>query len=158
VAEQTLTDAERLLIRALAGHQQSYTVQDENGHDVEFNPSEQAHYTLTTERLHAGLVSEAILDALLDPANHNPATGGIEAMSLPLGDADRRLLATALMNEDEPITPELLHGTIEALRRRSLEVRQRELKIAIADAERKGNVELLTTLLQEKLTIDRSLR
>jgi DNA primase len=157
-AEPALTDSERLLIRALAGGELTYTVQDENGHDVEFSPGQQAHYTLTTERLHAGLSSEAILDALLDPANHHPELGGVDPTALPLGDADRRLLATALMNEDEPITPELLHGAIEALRRRSLEARQRELKVAIADAERKGNLDQVASLLQEKLSIDRYLR
>jgi DNA primase len=62
------------------------------------------------------------------------------------------------MDEHEIITPELLHSSIEALRRRHLEHRQRELKGLIADAERRNSNEELHQHLQEKLEIDRQLR
>ena len=47
---------------------------------------------------------------------------------------------------------------IEALRRRKLEARQRELKEQIAEAERKNDAQRLRELITEKLELDRQLR
>lgn len=41
------------------------------------------------------------------------------AMSLPLEDADRELLASLLMNRQEELTPELLDGVLNWLRKRA---------------------------------------
>ena len=62
------------------------------------------------------------------------------------------------MDENEPLTPESLRAAFEALRRRRLEHRQRELKSLIADAERKQDSVTLGQLLREKMGIDKLLR
>jgi DNA primase len=85
-------------------------------------------------------------------------TEGRDPMSLELAEADRRIMAAALMDEDEPLTPESLHAALEALRRRRLEHRQRELKSLIADAEGKQDSAMLGQLLREKMSIDKLLR
>jgi hypothetical protein len=61
------------------------------------------------------------------------------------------------MREEEELTPELLEGAIEALHRRGLERRRRELQREIAEAERKQDSATLTRLLQDKLNVDRAL-
>jgi hypothetical protein len=76
---------------------------------------------------------------------------------LPIGDSDRQLLAAILMREEEELTPELLEGAIEALHRRGLERRRRELQRQIAEAERKQDLTALSGLLQERQTLDRAL-
>jgi hypothetical protein len=97
------------------------------------------------------VVSESLLDALLAaPAAPDP-------LSLPLGDTDRKLLAAALMQEDEELLPELVDGAIEALRRRQLERRQRQIQMEIAEAEKRKDVAVLGQLVQEKLQVDRAL-
>jgi DNA primase len=150
--QSTLMDAERVVIRALtSGEQYNVAYEDENHEHHVYSPSEQAHYTLVSENLHRGLATEVLLDELLKAEGQDP-------MSLPLTEDQQRLLATVLMDENEIITPELLHSSIEALRRRHLEHRQRELKGLIADAERRNSTEELHQLLAEKLELDRQLR
>lgn len=154
--EAQVTDAERILIRALAssGEWQAADthISSREGAEVEFDPARQARFTLVGDRLHEGLAAESLLEALLN------ADSGIEdAMNLPLGDSDRQLLAAVLMREEEELTPELLEGAIEALRRRCLERRRRELQHRIAEADRKQDSATLTTLLQEKLELERAL-
>ncbi len=127
-----LTGAERVLIRALAGgvglgHE---GVSSREGEDPEFDPQRQARFALASERLHEGLSAETLIAALAQAV-----TEGRDPMSLELAEADRRIMAAALMDEDEPLTPESLQAALEALRRRRLEHRQRELKSLIADAE-----------------------
>ncbi|HYE24765.1 MAG TPA: toprim domain-containing protein, partial [Clostridia bacterium] len=152
--QSPLTDAERLVIRALTGGEQFNTVyQDDNGEDVVYSPAEQARYALVSENLHVGLATEGLINLLLQASGE-----GQDPLALALSDSDRALLASVLMKEDEVITPELLHSAVEALRRRRLEARQRELKAAIAEAERKQDGQRLTELLQEKLDIDKRLR
>jgi DNA primase len=150
--QSPLIDAERVLIRALtSGEQYNVAYEDENHEHHVYSPSEQAHFTLVNENLHRGLSTEALLDELLKAEGQDP-------MSLPLSEDQQRVLASVLMDEHEIITPELLHSSIEALRRRHLEHRQRELKGLIADAERRNSNEELHQHLQEKLEIDRQLR
>lgn len=150
--QSPLIDAERVLIRALtSGEQYNVAYEDENHEHHVYSPSEQAHYTLVTENLHRGLSTESLLDSLLKAEGQDP-------MSLPLPEDQHRTLATVLMDEQEDITPELLHSAIEALRRRHLEHRQRELKSLISDAERRNAQSEMLQLLQEKLELDRQLR
>jgi DNA primase len=150
--QSSLMDAERVVIRALtSGEQYNVAYEDENHEHHVYSPSEQAHYTLVSENLHRGLATEALLDELLKAEGH-------DAMSLPLSDDQHRVLAEVLMDEHETITPELLHSSIEALRRRHLEHRQRDLKGLISDAERRNSTEELHRLLAEKLELDRQLR
>jgi hypothetical protein len=79
-------------------------------------------------------------------------------MSANLSEDDKRVLAECLMKEGEELTPELLEGAIDALRRRHLEQRQRELHRLIEDAERKNDSATLTRLVQEKEEVARALR
>jgi DNA primase len=157
-AEAQVTQAERILIRALASAGQ---VQAEGGRlsardgvDEEFDPARQAQFALSSERLHDGLATEGLLDALL---RADLAETGADPLSLPLPEADQRRLAATLMQEDEELTPELLEGAIEALRRRHLQRRQRQIQVQIAEAERRQDSAVLGQLLREKLELDRTL-
>ncbi|HZQ24790.1 MAG TPA: DNA primase [Terriglobales bacterium] len=128
--EVQVTDAERLLVRALASSSEMQAGEHfsaRDGAEEEFDPARQARFALESERLHEGLASEALLTALL------PAAGEVaDPMSLPLSEGDQKLLATVLMKEDEQLTPERVEGALRALRRihlrRKLEQLQRELE------------------------------
>jgi hypothetical protein len=78
-------------------------------------------------------------------------------MALPLSDSDRRLLASTLLREDEPLSAELLEEALEALRRRHLESQRRRLRTQIAEAERTNDAQALARLMQEKVKLDRAL-
>ncbi len=153
-AEAQITEAERILIRALATatEMQAHNgrISERDGAEEEFDPARQAGFVLRDERLHEGLGTEALLEKLL-------AAEGLPAMSLPLTDAERQLLADCLMREEEELTPELLEEAVNALRRRDLERRQRDLKTRIAEAERRQDTAEVARLLQEKLNVDMAL-
>jgi DNA primase len=152
--EAAITEAERLLLQALAsGRELAFTYQDENGQEQAYNPAEQAYYTLSAEQLHKGLRAEALIDAVL-----KALAEGADLMSLPLTDEDRALFMSVLMKDHESLTAELLHGAIEALRRRQLEHRRRELVRQIAEAARKNDYPEVARLGQEKQEVDRALR
>ncbi|MGH9557041.1 MAG: DNA primase [Terriglobales bacterium] len=152
VAAQQITDAERILVRALAaaGQVQVEHSTTASEPDEQLDLGRRARYTLSTENLHLGLTAESLIQALLGAESTDP-------MSLPLSESDRRLLAVTLMDEREELTPGLLEGAIEALRRLHLERRQRSLKTQIAEAERRQDSGVLAQLLREKLAVDRAL-
>src|SRR5262249_7943281 len=112
---------------------------------------------LSKERLHAGLGTEALLQVLLENALLENANRIDDLMSLPLPEAGQQKLAALLMEEDEPLTAELLEGALSALRRRQLVQREQEIKRAIVEAERSNDLATLLRLKQEKLEIDRKL-
>jgi DNA primase len=152
--EAALTEAERLLLQALAsGNELSFVFEDENGNEQVYNPAEQAYYTLSSERLHQGLRAETLIDAIL-----KGLAEGADLMTLPLSDQDRALFMSVLMQDHEQLTAELLHGAIEALRRRHLEHRQRELRRQIAEAERNKDPIAMARFMQEKQQVDSALR
>jgi DNA primase len=132
--EPQLTEAEKVLIRALAAGA-NWAVQIR----ADLAP------ILVEEQLHRGLGSEALIDVLLNSA---------EAQLPP---DQERLLALVLMQEKEELTSDLVHQSLEALRRGAMERRQKELKARIAEAERKNDSASLAALLQEKLQLDRAL-
>lgn len=143
-AHTEITLAERVLVRALS----STLPEDEavRGRATE---------VLLAEGLHAGLTSGSLLEALLQNAR---AEGSVDPMSLPLDQADRGLLAWAVMREDEPLTQELLEGALEALRHiAQVAQREGEIKRGIEEAERRGDLQALLRLKQEKLELDRRL-
>jgi DNA primase len=153
--ETQVTDAERILIRALASASEMQTgeghLSARDGAEEEFDPARQARYALSKERLHEGLASELLIDALL-----NSGDEGADVMSLPMSDGERRLLAAILMKEDEELTAERVEGAVRALwrisYRRKLEQIQRELEAgANKDPGRRQ------ALLQEKVRIKRAL-
>lgn len=145
-----ISDAEKILIRALAsGRVEDPSPHDRFGDETGFDPARQVRFVLSEERLHEGLATASLIDQMLQ-AEGDP-------MSLPLGDADRRLLADTLMKEDEELTPELVESTVTALRRRGLERKQREIRARIQEAERKQDSQELAKLLREKVEVDRAL-
>jgi DNA primase len=149
----SITDAERILIRALSNTHELVRgnhVSSRDGAEEEFDPCRQARFALEQEPLHLGLGTETLITALLESEDVDPS-------SLQVDDRDHKILAECLMNEDELLTPELLEGAVGALRRRHLEHQQRDLKGKIADAERKNDSAALAALLREKLEIDRAL-
>jgi DNA primase len=153
--EAQVTDAEKLLIRALASagemnaSDEYFSARD--GAEEEFNPARQAHFVLKNERLHVGLATESLIETLLDSAAETA-----DVMELPLPDSDRSLLAAILLKEDEELTAERLEGAVRALRRiqlrRKLEQVQRQLQ-----ATRNQEPGQLQALLAEKLRLKRAL-
>src|SRR5437899_1517904 len=152
--EAQVTDAEKILIRALASGAEMQSSEEHlssrDGAEEEFDPARQAQFALRNESLHVGLATESLIEALLNasPQTTNP-------MDLPLSDGDRNLMAAILMKEDEELTPERLEGAVRALRRiqlrRKLEQVQRELQGRGLDSSR------VQALLQEKLRLKRIL-
>jgi len=136
--------SEKVLLRAL-----SSTIPEETG------LGRRAREALRAERLHLGLGTESLLQALVESAADNSSR---DPMSLDLDDASRALLFRVLMREDEPLTAELLEGAIEALRHvAQLAQREGEIKRGIEQAERQGDFQTLLRLKQEKLELDRKL-
>jgi len=153
--EAQVTDAEKLLIRALTSAGEMQTSEERisarDGTEEEFDPARQAHFVLKSERLHIGLATESLIETLL-----NSASESADLMELPLPDADRNLLAAILMKEDEDLTAERLEGAVRALRRiqfrRQMEEVQRELQAA-----KKHEPDRLRFLLREKDRLKRAL-
>jgi len=155
-AEAQITDAERILVRALASATEMRAseghLSGRDGAEENFDPARQAQFVLKSERFHVGLTTESLVEVLLDAG-----PGSADVMQLPLSDGDRRLLASVLMSEHEELTAELLEEAVMALRRRQLEQRQRVIKTLIANAEHSKDASALTRLVQEKQEIDRAL-
>jgi DNA primase len=135
-AEAQATDAERILVRALASARQmnpdAKHVSARDGArdfviDEEFDPARQAQYAFQSEGLHRGLATESLVEALL-----NAGADVADVMEVPCSESERRMLATILLKEDEELTAERLEGAVRALRRihlrRRLEETQRQLK------------------------------
>jgi len=161
VAEAQITDAERILVRALASAGELLTSEERlsgerlsgrDGAEKDFDPARQAHFVLKGERFHIGLTSESLVEVFL-----NAGEECADVMQLPMSEGDRRLLASVLMSEHEELTAELLEEAVSALRRRQLEHRQRVIKTLIANAEHSKDLPTLTKLVQEKQEIDRAL-
>jgi DNA primase len=115
-AEAQITDAERILIRALASAGQMQPgenhISARDGAEEEFDPARQARYALENDPLHRGLTTESLVDALL---NAGPEVADV--MDVPQSEADRRMLASILLKEDEELTPELLERAVRALQK-----------------------------------------
>ena len=155
-AENQATDAEKILIRALASATEMIASEERTssreGADEEFDPARQAQFALHSERLHEGLATESLIEALL---NTMPEQSNILELEIP--DSDRNLLAAVLMKEEEDLTAERIEGAVRALRRirdrRKLEQIQNEL-----ESSRNQEPERLQALLQEKIRLKLALR
>lgn len=157
-----VTDAERILIRALASARQmlsgdAHVSEDGDAReftkDEEFDPARQAQYVLQSEGLHRGLATESLVEALL-----NAGADVADVMEVRCSESERRTLASILLKEDEELTAERLDGAVRALRRihlrRRLEQVQRELNKPGVNGDR----ELRNELLVEKDRLSRALR
>jgi DNA primase len=152
-AKRHLTDAERVLIRALASRDLGQSpATSREGQDPDFEPARQAHFFLTQERLHEGFSSQALIDALLTAHEQ-----GLDPMSLPLDENDRRRVASVLMDDHEDLTPELLENAVRSLRKRHILRRLDDLQHQLKDAERRNDAVLSARLLQERVKLRRAM-
>lgn len=152
-AEAQITDAEKILIRALASATEMQTseahLSAREGVEEEFDPCRQAQFALKSEGLHQGVAAESLIEVLLrSEATH--------VTDLPLPEGDRNLLASILMKDDEELSAERLEGAVRALRRiqlrRKLERVQRELQ-----STRGQDTGQIQALLEEKMRLKRAL-
>ncbi len=152
--ETQVTDAERILIRALASASQIQTSEEysssREGADEEFDPTRQAQYVLTSKRLHTGLATELLMEALL---GMEPET---DPMALSLSDSDRNLLASILMKEADELTAERVEGAAKALER--IQIRRKLEEVQQRLQSGKGlSGEDLRGLLEEKIRLKKAL-
>jgi len=153
-ANVQLTDAERVLIRALASRDLAHAAHSEReGVDPDFDAARQAHFSLTQDRLHEGTGAQGLIDALL--AAHEQ---GLDPMSLQLDDHDRRRIASILMDDREELTPELLESAIRSLHRRKILRQLDDLQHQLKDAERRNDMALSARLLQERVKLRQAVR
>jgi DNA primase len=156
-AEAQATDAEKILIRALASARQMQTGEEHlsarDGAEEEFDPSRQAQFVLQNELLHRGLATESLADSLL---NAGPEVADV--LRVPATEADRRMLASILLKEEEDLTAEVLEAAVRALRRIHLKRRQEEVQRDLKQPGLSTNKERLKELLTELERISRALR
>jgi DNA primase len=152
--EAQVTDAEKILVRALASETQFQTedyVSDRSGADEAFDPARQARYVLSAERLHVGLGTESLIEALLNTDNEtaNP-------MELPVSESDRQILAFILLKHDEDFTVEQVEGAVRALRRVQIRRRLEQIQSQL-ESFRNSDAAQLKALMDEKLRLKRVL-
>jgi len=155
--QSQVTEAEKVLIRALASARQIQTNEEHlsarDGAEEEFDPARQAAYVLANEALHRGLSTESLAESLLNvPADTS------DVLQIPASESDRRLLATILIHEEEELTPEVLEAAVRALRRIHLKREQERVRQELKKPGISGNRDLLKQLLSELERISRALR
>jgi DNA primase len=154
--EAQATDAERILVRALASARQMQPgaehVSARDGAEEEFDPARQAQYAFQSEGLHRGLATESLVEALL-----NAGAEVADVMEVPCSESERRMLASILLKEDEELTAERLEGAVRALRRihlsRRLDQIQRELKMMGASGDLQQKIRLSEEARRLKLAL-----
>jgi DNA primase len=67
-------------------------------------------------------------------------------------------LAQLLMQETEPVTSEDLEPALVTVEQHYIRHRQRAVRAAIAEAERRGELARVTELITERMELDRRLR
>jgi DNA primase len=150
-AEVQVTDAEKILIRALASTRQILPGEEHlstrDGAEEEFNPARQAAFVLQNENLHRGLATESLAECLL-----NAGTETADVLEIPASESYRRMLASILLKEDEELTADRLDGAVRALRKIVLDRRRQEINRTL---ERPGAMDLRqrAALAQERLKI-----
>jgi DNA primase len=134
-----LNECERVLVRALAA--------------ATTDPAHEAVVTALDAR--PEIFVELGITPILEQLRDRGAADPIEA--LPEG-RDRQLIAQVLFSESEPVTAEQVTAALQPLYHGFLVRRQRELRIQIAEAERKGDWTEVAVLTGEKMRLDRQLR
>jgi DNA primase len=171
--EVQVTDAEKVLIRALAsvgqmqpgadhlsarggaGLTRDFTKGFTKGFtkDEEFDPARQAQFVLQNEGLHRGLATESLAESLL-----NASGEFADVLEVPATETDRRMLATILLKEDEELSAEVIEAAVRALRRIHLRRRQEEVQQELKSPGLAADKEHLRELLTELERISRALR
>jgi DNA primase len=137
----TLTEVERVLLRALAiSDPENEQARSQAVAAVQQRPAWFEH-----------LGAYLALVALAGRAARDP-------MAVVEDEAQRALLAEALLSEVKPPEYEEVQGAIQEIEERALENRLRDLRSLIAEAERRGDFTELALLTQQKLDLDRALR
>ncbi len=156
-AEAQVTDAEKVLIRALASVRQMQTGEEHlsarDGAEEEFDPARQAQFVLQNESLHRGLATESLAESLL-----NVGREFADVLEVPATETDRRMLASILLKEDEELTAEVLEASVRALRRIHLRRRQEDVQQELKRPGLAADRERLRELLTEVERISRALR
>jgi DNA primase len=156
-AEAQVTEAEKVLIRALASARQIQTAEEHlsmrDGAEEEFDPARQAQFVLLNEGLHLGLATEALAESLLNAGPEAP-----DVLEIPASEADRRMLASILLKEEEDLTAEILEAAVRALRRVHLRRRQEEVQRELKKPGLAADKDRLRKLLAELERISRALR
>ena len=137
----TLTEVERVLMRALA-------ITDPEGEAARRIASEAV---VRQPQWFEHLGAFAAMQALAVRAANDP-------MDVVGEDAQRALLAEALMGETRVTGEAEVESALQELEERALEHRLREMRAGIAEAERRGDDAELAVLTQQKLELDRALR
>ena len=136
-----LTEVERVLLRALAIH------------DPDFERSRRLAVQAIAEQPtwfeHLGAF--AALQALSGRQARDP-------MDVIEDEAQRALLAEALLAETKPPEENEVQSAIQEIQERAIERRLRDMRAQIAEAERRGDQAELAVLTQQKLDLDRALR
>src|SRR5580700_9715928 len=156
-AEAQVTDAEKVLIRALASARQIRPGQEHvsarDGAEEEFDPARQAQFVLQNEGLHQGLATESLAECLL-----NAGYEFADVLEIPATETDRRMLATILLKEEEELTAETLEAAVRALRRIHLKRQQEQVQQDLRRPGLSSDKERLKALLSELERISRALR
>jgi DNA primase len=156
------TDAERILVRALASARQMqpgvHLSARDGARDVikeeEFDPARQARYVLQNEALHNGLATESLIEALL-----NAGAEIADVMDVRCSDDERRMLASILLKDDEEeLTAERLEGAVRALRRIHLRRRQEQVQRELKKPGVGDDKDRMRELLLEVERVSRALR
>ena len=141
VRATALTEVERVLLRALAIT------------DPDFEQSRCLAAQALAERPewfeHLGTF--AALQALAGRQANDP----MDAVEDP---AQRALLAEALLAETKPPEEREVLSAVQEIQERAIVHRQRELRVLISEAERRGDFAEVVLLTQQKLDLDRALR
>ena len=156
-AEAQVTEAEKVLVRALASARQIQTAEEHlsmrDGAEEEFDPARQAQFVLLNEGLHLGLATEALAESLLNAGPEAP-----DVLEIPASEADRRMLASILLKEEEELTAEILEAAVRALRRVHLRRHQEEVQRELKKPGLAADKDRLRQLLAELERISRALR
>jgi DNA primase len=138
-ALDNLKEAERLLLRAMAGAPESRI------------------FLLISQALHSqpqsfeGLAVTPMLWLLRD-------RGSLEPLAALPDPRQRALLAQALLRESSEVEIEQVEAALESLKYRHLEALQRRVRADIAEAERRGDWAQLAVFMAEKVKVDRQMR
>jgi len=153
--ESQITDAELILIRALASANEIQIAEEHlsarDGAEEEFDPARQARFVLQSDRLHEGLATESLVETLL-------AAGPeiTDVMELPLSDSDRTRLASILLKDAEELSAERLEGAVRALKRIHIRRELDQVQHELQSPTRKDPARL-QELLQKRVRLKRAL-
>jgi DNA primase len=137
--EWNLSECERVLLRALSGPREDDTFR-------------RAAAALAEQAEHfEGLSVSAALEALCARESPDP----LEALREP---AMRAMVAQLMMREGRPVSGHELDSALLTLEQHFLERRQRQVRAAIAEAERRADLTAVTALVTERMELDTRLR